>query len=86
MSDPSPPDVWVLVCLECGREFFFEDGPPPEDMTCDRCGNAVFRDYQVAPRGSEALDSFRDETERDTTPEEGPGEVRPGDVRDVERL
>ena len=85
-DSPSPRDVWVLVCLECGREIFFEDGAPGDDVRCDKCGNAVFRDYRVSPRGSEAGDAFRAETERDMTPEEGPGEVTPGDVRDVGRL
>jgi NAD-dependent SIR2 family protein deacetylase len=88
MPDPRriPGDVRVLICLECGKEFMFEDTPPPDDLRCDKCGNGVFRPYVVATRGDEAEDDFRSSTERDTTPEEGPGDVKPGDVRDVNRL
>lgn len=85
-SNAWPDDVRVLICLECGKEFFFEDAAPPEDLTCDKCGSTVFRDYQVSAREDEADREFRDSTERDTTPEEGPGEVTRGDVRDLDRL
>lgn len=81
-----PGDVNVLICLECGKEYMFEDEAPPDDLRCDKCGNAVFRPYQVATREDEVEQEFRDATERDTTPEEGPGDITPGDVRDLNRL
>ena len=81
-----PEDVRVLICLECGKEYMFEDAAPPDDLTCDKCGNAVFRDYQVSARRDEAEGEFRESTERDTSPEEGPGDVTRGDVRDLGRL
>lgn len=84
--DSWPDDVRVLICLECGKEFMFEAAAPPADLTCDKCGNAVFRDYQVSARPDEAEREFREETERDTLPEQGPGEVTRGDVRDIRRL
>ena len=86
-DSPSWPDeVRVLICLECGKEYLFEEGPPPADLACEKCGNAVFRDYQVATRENEAEVEFRAATERDTSPEEGPGDVTRGDVRDLRRL
>jgi NAD-dependent SIR2 family protein deacetylase len=81
-----PGDVNVLICLECGKEYMFEDEPPPEDLRCDKCGNAVFRPYQVATGEDDVEREFRAETERDTNPEEGPGDVTPDDVRDLNRL
>lgn len=88
MPEPGswPDDVRVLICLECGKEFMFEDAEPPEDLTCDKCGNGVFRDYHASARPDEAEREFRETTERDTLPEEGPGEVTRGDVRDIRRL
>lgn len=81
-----PDDVRVLICLECGKEFMFEEEAPPDDLACDKCGNTVFRDYQVSARPDEVETEFREATERDTLPEEGPGDVTRGDVRDIGRL
>src|SRR5690606_20382781 len=30
--------VLVQVCLECGKEYMFEDAEPPADLKCDKCG------------------------------------------------
>ena len=35
--------VLVQVCMECGKEYFYDDAEPPADQKCDRCGNTVFR-------------------------------------------
>jgi DNA-directed RNA polymerase subunit RPC12/RpoP len=88
MPDPerTSGEVSVLICLECGKEYMFEEEPPPEDLRCEKCGNSVFRPYVVAARSDDAEDDFRAATERDTSPEEGPGDVKPGDVRDINRL
>lgn len=84
--DSAPDEIRVLICLECGREYHFEDEEPPSDLRCDKCGNAVFRSYAVAAAGDDAEQDFHETTDRDTNPEEGPGEVRPGEIRDLDRL
>ncbi len=85
-SRPTPGELLVLICLECGKEFMFEDEAPPADLSCDKCGNAVFRPFAVSPGRDDVEDEFRASTERDLTPEEGPGDVTPGDVSDLGRI
>lgn len=76
--------VLTLVCLKCGTEYYFEDGPPPPSITCEKCGNSVFRSFHSA-EGDEAADDFRDSTARDLDPDDAEGETMPGDVLDLNR-
>jgi DNA-directed RNA polymerase subunit RPC12/RpoP len=85
-SDSSSGEVRVLICLECGKEYFFEQQEQPTDLKCEKCGNEVFRPYSVATRGDDAEQDFHETTDRDTDPDHGPGEVKPGDVRDLDRI
>lgn len=76
--------ILTLVCFKCGTEYYFEDGPPPEKMTCEKCGNGVFRSF-YSSEGNEALDDFEDTTHRDLDPDDAEGETLPGDVMDLNR-
>lgn len=78
--------VQVEVCLECGKEYMFEDELPPEDLTCEKCGNKVFRSFHAETTDDEALQDFRDSTERDTGTTDGPAEVTRGDLHDLGSL
>lgn len=75
--------VLTLVCLRCGQEYYFSDGSPPDGMTCEKCGNGVFRDFYTHQVGDEASDDFEDETARDMNPDDPEGDTLPGDVLDL---
>lgn len=77
--------VLTLVCLKCGHEYYFADGSPPEGMTCEKCGNGVFRDFYSPAEGDEAAEDFNDTTARDLDPDDAEGETLPGDVLDLNR-
>jgi len=87
-GDPqtAPVDsMLTLVCEKCGKDYFFDDEPPPPDMTCEKCGGTVFRSFYDAV-GDEAADDFRDSTDRDLDPDDPEGDVMPGDIMDLNRL
>jgi hypothetical protein len=79
-------EVQILICMQCGKEFLYETEPPPVGLCCDKCGNGVFRAYVVATHADDVEQEFREETERDLGPEEGPTEVTDDDLRDLLRL
>jgi DNA-directed RNA polymerase subunit RPC12/RpoP len=81
----APTEVLTLVCENCGKDYFFEDEPPPADMRCEKCGGTVFRSFHTSV-GDEAADDFRDSTERDLDPDDAEGDVLPGDVMDLNNL
>jgi len=78
-------EVLTLICETCGKDYFFEDDPPPPDMKCEKCGSTVFRAFQESV-GSEAADDFRDSTERDLDPDDPEGDTLPGDLMDLNNL
>ena len=84
MSEPDE-GVLTLVCLKCGTEYYFEDGSPPSGMTCEKCGNGVFRDFYTPSESDEASQDFEDTTARDLDPDDPEGDTLPGDVIDLNR-
>ena len=87
-QDPASSDGGILVqiCVECGREYTFEDEPPPEDMKCEKCGGTVFRSYYETEQPSEASQDFAETTGRDLRPDDPEGDTTRGDLVDLERL
>ncbi|HEX5727152.1 MAG TPA: hypothetical protein VFX98_16865 [Longimicrobiaceae bacterium] len=81
----SVEEVLTLVCENCGKDYFFDDEPPPADMRCEKCGGAVFRSFYTR-LGDEAADDFRESTERDLDPDDAEGDVMPGDILDLKSL
>jgi ribosomal protein S27E len=75
--------VLVQVCVECGNEYFFDNQQTTEDLTCERCGNTVFRSFFDVTDGDEAAADFRETTDRDITPEDPGTEVSRGDLYDL---
>ena len=73
----------VQVCLECGKEYTFEDEEPPADLTCEKCGNSVFRPFYADVTPDEAHVDFEDSTERDTSTDAGATEVTRTDLLDL---
>ncbi|MEX0906856.1 MAG: hypothetical protein WD054_00890 [Gemmatimonadota bacterium] len=78
--------VLVEVCIECGKEYMFEQQEPPEDLKCDKCGNVVFRSFYAQTRTDEVAQDFRDSTDRDTGTTDSAAEVTRGDLQDLSNL
>jgi hypothetical protein len=85
-EDERAGGVLVQVCLECGKEYMFEDQAPPDKLACEKCGNTVFRSFFAETRPNEAADDFRDATERDTLTTDPATDVTRGDLHDLGSL
>lgn len=84
-TGPPAEGVLTQVCIECGKEYNFDEGDPPAGLTCEKCGNTVFRSF-FTPLNDEVADDFRDSTERDLAPNDDPGDVTRGDIVDLNNL
>jgi DNA-directed RNA polymerase subunit RPC12/RpoP len=78
--------VLVQVCVECGKEYLYDEQEPPADQKCERCGNTVFRSFFDGNRDDEAVADFNETTERDTTPEDPATDVSRSDLQDLNNL
>lgn len=78
--------VLIEICVECGREYTYEDEPAPDDLECGKCGGKVFRSYYEAFQPSEASVDFDETTGRDMHPDDPEGDTTSGDLVDLERL
>lgn len=85
-KDSGAHGVLVQVCLECGKEYMFETQQPPEDLTCDKCGNSVFRSFFANTRSDDVVDDFNESTERDVSTTDSATEVTRGDLHDLNNL
>ena len=88
MADEARPSgrVLVQVCIECGKEYMFEDVEPPEDLTCEKCGGEVFRSFDARTTSDEVDSDFRETTERDTATDDPATDVTRGDLQDLSNL
>jgi predicted nucleic acid-binding Zn-ribbon protein len=75
--------VLVQVCLKCGKEYMFDDQEPPADLTCDKCGNTVFRSFIGQQRQDEVAEDYREATERDTLTDDPGTDITRGDLHDL---
>jgi hypothetical protein len=75
--------VLTQVCLQCGKEYFYDRVEPPTEQVCDRCGNRVFRSFFSPTTNDEVEQEIRDATERDLTTEDPGTDVAPGDLVDL---
>jgi hypothetical protein len=75
--------VLVQVCVECGKEYFYEEAQPPTDQKCERCGNTVFRSFFHVTAEDDVEADFRESTDRDLTPEDPATDVARGDLYDL---
>lgn len=79
---PEGEGVLTLVCLKCGKEYYFSDGQAPHGLTCEKCDNTVFRSY-YSDEDDEVVSDFDETTSRDLDPDDAEGESMPGDVLDL---
>lgn len=82
-GDGGADGVLVQVCVECGKEYFYDDTPPPADQKCEKCGNTVFRSFFDATDGDEVLADFDETTGRDVGTEDPATDVTRGDLHDL---
>jgi DNA-directed RNA polymerase subunit RPC12/RpoP len=78
--------VLVQVCLECGKQYFFDDHEPQAGLTCEKCGNGVFRSFFAERRPGEASRDFTETTERDVRTDDPATDVTRGDLQDLNNL
>lgn len=83
MADPVIPSVTTMVCLTCGAEQFFDDGPPA-GLKCQRCGSSVFRTFDTPTRRDEATIAHLEETARSSHYGDSSPQTAPEEVRDLE--
>lgn len=82
--DTDAATVVLMTCIACGKEYTFEDGEtPPDDLVCEKCGNAVFRRFEDSPSPGDARADFEDVTERDLDTDDPEGDATPGDLHDL---
>lgn len=77
--------VLVEVCLECGKEYTFDERAPDE-LVCEKCGNTVFRSFFDVSQYDEVDADFRAATERDLAPNDTESDVTRGDIEDLNNL
>lgn len=75
--------VLVQVCEICGKECLFDEEAPPADLTCQKCGNQVFRSFFEVRRYDEVEADFRYSTERDLATNDTESDVTKADVLDL---
>lgn len=85
-DEPLAGDVLVQVCIECGKEYMFENTEPPDELTCEKCGGTVFRSFYARTREDEVSEDFREATERDTATDDPATDVTRGDLQDLGNL
>ncbi len=75
--------VLVQVCLECGKEYIFDERPPSGDLVCEKCGNGVFRSFFTVTGYDDVEDDFIRSTERDLAPNDDESDVTRSDIIDL---
>ena len=83
--EPTAEGVLTLVCFTCGKEYYFADAPPPEGISCEKCGGTVFRSFYSPTENDEAARDFEDTTGRSLDPDDPEGDTLPGDLIDLNR-
>lgn len=78
--------VLTQVCIRCGQEYIFDHEELPAELTCERCGNTVFRTFFDVTSRDDVEDDFRASTERATATDDDANDVTAGDIRDLNNL
>jgi hypothetical protein len=75
--------ILTQVCVNCGKEYFYDQVEPPRELVCERCGNGVFRSFFDVTGGSEVEQDFQDVTGRDTATDDPATDITAGDLFDL---
>lgn len=82
-EDRDANGLLVQVCIQCGKEYMFEEQEVPTDLACSKCGSSVFRSFVANTAANDALDEFRSSTERDTLTTDPGTDITRGDLHDL---
>ena len=82
----SDQGILVQVCIECGKEYFYENRQPAADQKCEKCGNTVFRSFYADAQPNDAAQDFIDSTERDTATNDPATDITRGDLHDLNNI
>ena len=83
MARPTIESVTTMVCVTCGAEQFFDDGPPP-NLKCQRCSSTVFRTFDTPTVRDEATIAHLEEEARSIQLGDASPQTTREDVRDLE--
>ena len=84
MADQSGPrGILTLVCLTCGNERFYDQSVPAQ-VTCERCGGTVFRNFATPTEPDEATIAQLEDQARSISYGDASPDTTPGDVRDLD--
>lgn len=75
--------ILVQVCVECGKEYYYDKIEPPADQKCEKCGNVVFRSFFDNTIEDEAVTDFEETTGRDLRTDDPATDVARGDLYDL---
>ena len=75
--------VLTQVCMNCGKEYYYDRTEPPAEQACERCGNRVFRSFFSVTSYDEVEQEFQDLTHRDLATNDPATDVTPGDLHDL---
>jgi DNA-directed RNA polymerase subunit RPC12/RpoP len=78
--------IVVQVCIECGKEYFFENREPAADMRCDKCGSGVFRSFDADANPDELAQDYTEATARDVATDDPATDVTRGDLHDLNNV
>ena len=70
----------------CFKQYFFDREQPAGDLTCEKCGNGVFRSFFAEWKPGEASQDFTESTERDLRTDDPATDVTRGDLQDLNNL
>ncbi|HEX9106001.1 MAG TPA: hypothetical protein VF832_02205, partial [Longimicrobiales bacterium] len=59
---------------------------PPANMTCEKCGNGVFRSFFDVTSSDDVEEDFRAATERDLATDDPATDVTAADIRDLDNI
>jgi DNA-directed RNA polymerase subunit RPC12/RpoP len=75
--------VTTLVCLTCGKEYFFTQ-EVPATMTCEQCGSTVFRSFDTPTEPDEAVIDALEAQARSMAYGDSSPDTAPGDLKDLD--
>ena len=85
MSSKGSTGVVTLVCLSCGKEKFYTQ-EVPATVSCEQCGNTVFRTFDTPTEPDEAaIDALESQARSIAYGDSSPDTTR-GDVLDLDAL
>lgn len=76
--------VKTMVCVTCGSEQFF-DGPLPAELSCEKCGGTVFREYDTPAPDDQAAAAAAEEQARSISYGDSSPDTAPDELLDLDR-